>query len=417
LALGLNFLSDVVDGAQSPFLAAPQLLGADDLFHGRPITPIGPSIMNPLIGYDPSAQRYDPLSPAFSSQAAALSISPILPQTIPVVGNFEYDYTQQVTFGMEHELSGNLSIAADYSYVHGLHLLRPRNINQGNFDFIMSYARAMSVCPSLPGVSTNGCTNPIYQGAGGELAGLWDDLGGLSPTSLSNLGQLLFNQFRATGPNYTWANTISLGALSQPVMDALVRKYGLPHAPGDLVVPFFSVKQFESSGSSAYHAMTLMLNKRFSRHYQLLGSWTWSHAIDDSTDLATFEEPQDNQNTRIDRGNSNFDQRHRFVINAVLESPWTANRDSAFESVFGNWTLSPRIEIASGRPYNLFTGNDRTLVNSGDTARPNSFHSERPVHSPRRTKKLASFCHHSGSLATSAAMSIGPVPSPPLTSG
>jgi hypothetical protein len=75
---GLNFLSDVVDGAQSPFLAAPQLLGADDLFHGRPITPIGPSIMNPLIGYDPSAQRYDPLSPAFSSQAAALSLSPIL---------------------------------------------------------------------------------------------------------------------------------------------------------------------------------------------------------------------------------------------------------------------------------------------------------------------------------------------------
>ena len=33
--------------------------------------------------------------------------------------------------------------------------------------------------------------------------------------------------------------------------------------------------------------------------------------------------------------------------------------------------LSPRFEIASGRPYNLFTGNDRTLVNSGDTARPN----------------------------------------------
>jgi hypothetical protein len=47
-----------------------------------------------------------------------------------------------------------------------------------------------------------------------------------------------------------------------------------------------------------------------------------------------------------------------------------ANRDSAFESIFGNWTLSPRIEIASGRPYNLFTGNDRTFINSGETARP-----------------------------------------------
>jgi hypothetical protein len=51
--------------------------------------------------------------------------------------------------------------------------------------------------------------------------------------------------------------------------------------------------------------------------------------------------------------------------------PWTARRDSAFESVFAKWTFSPRIEIASGRPHNLFTGNDRTFVNSGETARPN----------------------------------------------
>jgi hypothetical protein len=154
-------------------------------------------------------------------------------------------------------------------------------------------------------------------------------------------------------------------------MDALVSKYGLPHAPGNLVVPFFSVKQFESSGSSVYHALTLTLNKRFSRHYQLLGSYTWSHAIDDATDLATFEEPQDNQNARLDRGNSSFDQRHRFVLSGVFESPWIASGDSAFKAVFGNWTLSPRIEIASGRPYNLLTGNDRTLINSGETARPN----------------------------------------------
>jgi len=182
-------------------------------------------------------------------------------------------------------------------------------------------------------VSKNGCSNPIYQGAAGQLAGLWDDLGGNSPASLASLGHLLFNQFRPTGPNYTWANAISRGALSKPVMDSFIRKYVLPHAPGDAVVPFFNVKQFESSGSSIYHALTLTLNKRFSGHYQLLGSWTWSHAIDDSTDLATFEEPQDNQNARLDRGNSSFDQRHRFVLNGVLESPWGATRNSLFDAI------------------------------------------------------------------------------------
>jgi hypothetical protein len=84
------------------------------------------------------------------------------------IGSKNGDYD----FGVEHELSDNLTIAADYSYIHGLHLLRPRNINQGNFDLITSYARAMSVCPRLPVVSANGCANPIYQGAGGDLAGL-----------------------------------------------------------------------------------------------------------------------------------------------------------------------------------------------------------------------------------------------------
>jgi hypothetical protein len=414
---GLNFLSDVVDGAQSPFLAAPQLLGADDLFHGRPITPVGPSVTNPVIGYDPNAQRYNPLSPAFSSQEAALTLSPILPQTIPVAGNFEYDYTQQVTFGMEHELSGNLSIAADYSYVHGLHLLRPRNINQGNFDLITSYARAMSVCPGLPGVSANGCANPIHEGAGGKLAGLWDDLGGVSPNSLANLGQLLFNQFRATVPNYLWANAISRGALSKAAMAGLVRKYGLPHAPGDAIVPFFSVKQFESSGVSAYHSMTLTLNKRFSRHYQLLGSWTWSHAIDDSTDLATFEEPQDNQNTKLDRGNSNFDQRHRFVINAVFESPWSQIEIQPSSQSLATGHFLPELRSLQAGLTICLPAMTGLSLTAARLQGPISSPLERQAHTPRRTKELASLCRQSGPLVTSAAMSIGPAVFPRSTSG
>ena len=37
----LNFLADVVDGANSPFLVASQLTGVEDLFQGRAFTPIG----------------------------------------------------------------------------------------------------------------------------------------------------------------------------------------------------------------------------------------------------------------------------------------------------------------------------------------------------------------------------------------
>jgi hypothetical protein len=231
------------------------------------------------------------LAPAFQNQNTALALSPILSQTLPVAANLEYDYTQQGTFGIERQIGTSVLLGADYTYTHGSHLLRPRDINQGDFDHIANYARATAVCPNLPNVATSGCSNPAYGGVGGSLAGLWDALGGASATSLALLGQLLFNQFRATGPNYTWANTVSSCALSKPVMDGLVRAFNLPSAPGNAVIPFFSVKQHESSGASVYHAITLTLRKRFAQSYHLLASWTWSHSIDDWTDLQTLQEP------------------------------------------------------------------------------------------------------------------------------
>lgn len=344
---GIIFLSDVVDGTQSPYLVAPHLVGADDLFHGRAFSgALGAAVANPALGYISSQQRYDVLSPVFSNQSTALSLSPILTQTLPVASNFEYDYTQQGTLGIERQLAETFSLALDYTYIHGSHLLRPRNINQGDFHLISAYRQALA-------------------GRGGPLAGLPNALGALAP-----LGELIFNQFRATGPNYTWANGVSGGALSKPVMDNLVRTFNLPHAPADAVIPFFSVKQYESSGSSVYHALTATLRKQFSRHYQLLGSWTWSHAIDDSTDLQTLQEPQDNKNSRLDRSNSNFDQRHRLVVSGIFDGPWKSRGGNLAKALLGSWTLAPTIEVSSGRPYNLLTLNDSTLINSGATARP-----------------------------------------------
>ncbi|MCI0628270.1 MAG: TonB-dependent receptor [Acidobacteria bacterium] len=369
--LAIAFLSNVVDGTKSPYLLAPHKVGADDLFQGRAFTGLlGQAVANPALGYDGAAQRFDPLSPVFSNQNSALTLSPLLAQTFPVARKFQYDSALQGTFGIERQLATSMTLGVDYTYAHGAHLLRPRNINQGNYDLIVAYERASAICPGVPEVSANGCATSIYGGGAGPLAGLWDALGGKSATSLAPLGQLIFNQFRATGPNYAWANSVSGGSFSKPVMDSLVRNFGLPHAPNNAFVPVFNVKQYESSGSSVYHAVTATLNKRFSRHYQMLGSWTWSHAIDDSTDLLSLQEPQDNTNTRLERGNSNFDQRHRFVVSGIFDSPTRFSNLPAIRGLLRGWTVAPVIEVSSGRPYNLLTFRDSTLINSSETARP-----------------------------------------------
>ena len=119
----------------------------------------------------------------------------------------------------------------------------------------------------------------------------------------------------------------------------MISRFDLPHAPNNQFIPFFNVKQYESSASSFYHGLTVTLRKRLSQNFQVLGSWTWSHAIDDATDIQTFEEPQDNSNARLDRGNSNFDQRHRFVISGVAEVPSSRSGD-IWRRIFSDWTLA-----------------------------------------------------------------------------
>jgi hypothetical protein len=115
--------------------------------------------------------------------------------------------------------------------------------------------------------------------------------------------------------------------------------------------------------------MTVNLRKRFSHKYELLASYTWSHTIDDSTDLQSLLAPQDNFNANAERSNSTFDQRHRFVLSGVYQSGRVGG-DGAFSKVFSDWTLAPIIEVSSGRPFNILVGADQNFDFGPNTDRP-----------------------------------------------
>ena len=63
--------------------------------------------------------------------------------------------------------------------------------------------------------------------------------------------------------------------------------------PSTIAVPFSDMDANYSNGSSVYHGFTANLKKRFTNHYEFLASYTWSHSIDDSTDLQSPLAPQD----------------------------------------------------------------------------------------------------------------------------
>jgi hypothetical protein len=172
------------------------------------------------------------------------------------------------------------------------------------------------------------------------------------------------NFFRPSGINQSLAPTVPAQcmALVQSVEQANGLGVGVP-------VPFSDMVANYSNGSSVYHGLTANLRKSFTRHYELLASYTWSHTIDDSTDLQSPLAPQDNSNPAAERSNSLFDQRHRFVFSAVYQSG-SVGSEGLVHHLLSNWTVAPVIEASSGRPFNILTGSDRNFDFGPNTDRP-----------------------------------------------
>jgi hypothetical protein len=189
----------------------------------------------------------------------------------------------------------------------------------------------------------------------------------LSPTRGRIISPAIANFFRPNAPNYFLAQAASGGLVTKAVLDSQL--------PGTLrsigvVSPFGSINAQTSDGNSTYHAMNLDLKKRFSRNFQFLASYTWSHSIDDSSDLQTLLLPQDNRNFRAEKANALFDQRHRFVFSGVLASPAGWRGGDGWHKFLSDFTLAPIFEISSGRPFNILSNQDTNNDQSNQTDRP-----------------------------------------------
>ncbi|MBI4474765.1 MAG: TonB-dependent receptor [Acidobacteria bacterium] len=128
-----------------------------------------------------------------------------------------------------------------------------------------------------------------------------------------------------------------------------------------------AVPVLQSSGSSIYHGLLGRLQRRLTSGLSFLASYTYGHAIDDSTGGNVA---QDSRNLKADRGSSDFDARQRFVISYIYELPFGRQKQfgrdwgPVLNTLFGGWELSGIGTFQSGRPIFVQLSNQNSATGS-----------------------------------------------------
>jgi hypothetical protein len=398
--LGLYFLGNASDGSTSGQLAfaggspcnaastpySPGNLNGASIFTGT-LTNANCMPVSQLY-YEPNQQQFQSLNqpqilflnqnfltnspPQFGGAAFPLAFQPF---GYPQAKNFVYAYSQQANLTIERDLGDGYAFSIGYNFNGGRHLNRPINANTVRGDLLVANWQAAYSDPN-----SNATAGPLQVGTGAIPCGVNPNNG------LPWVSAALTNFFRPGGINPSIANfliaegagacvTTVLPLLTQYLQAVGYSTAGFNTACDPLTfagcVPFGDMDANYSNGSSVYHGLTVNLRKRFSHHYELLASYTWSHAIDDSTDLQATLTPQDSYYPGIDRSTSLFDERHRFVFSGVYQSGKLSG-SGLRSKLLSDWTLAPLIEFGAGRPFNIITGSDDNQQFSALTGRPNT---------------------------------------------
>ena len=239
--------------------------------------------------------------PAAWQQYASSEIAAFAP-------DFKTPRVQQASLSLERELPGGSMGTLSYLFVHGVDMIRARDVN-------------------LP--SPTYYSYPMYD-----------------PT-----GSTFQNAFYNVESFATWQQNQSISCPFPPCLNTLDRPLSQLGA----------IDQFESAASSVYHGMTVSLHRRMSTGMYFRLAYTWAHAIDDGQDALVAGAPSTVQNsyaTKSEKASSVTDQRQRLTISAIEEPNPFAGGQHVLADMFDHWKISGIMTFGSGRPANATVSGD-----------------------------------------------------------
>ena len=129
-----------------------------------------------------------------------------------------------------------------------------------------------------------------------------------------------------------------------------------------------------SCGSSTYHSLQTKLEKRFSNNLSFLTAYTFGKSLDEQSQASLgFDNStgvRSEYNYRWEKGRSDFDQTHRFVVSYTYDLPFAHNLHGPAKFIADGWQVMGIHSYTTGTPFTIHARTD--FSNSGGDARPDA---------------------------------------------
>ena len=213
-------------------------------------------------------------------------------------------YAINYSFNVQTQLTPTLAFTVGYDGNLGRHLVIPVPFNE-------------------PGIATQG--NPIN----GET---------------SSYGYEVLNTARPSGKYYSPISTEPYDTYSGGNIDLRVPYVG--YSPNAAL--------FKAAGVSAFNALEVHLDKRLSQNVSAGVSYTFSHALDEQSDVGLFFTGDNPNHLRDSYASADFDRTNTVVFDYTFQLPKLVS-DSRLVSRFTNgWQIVGLTTLQSGQPYSLY---------------------------------------------------------------
>ena len=157
-----------------------------------------------------------------------------------------------------------------------------------------------------------------------------------------------------------------VGSRGRNLQLALDPNQGPPGGPPVRNPAFGPALMISTRGESSYDSLQIRVERRFGGGFSFLSAYTGSRSQDNGSSWMALSSalpglPQNSFDLDAERGPSEFDSPHRWVLSYIWELPFGKGKPRLHDgglaaALFGNWELAGITTFQSGRPFTAYYG-------------------------------------------------------------